>query len=136
MRTLRLSFCLLAATWLAAADRPDFSGTWQLNHSKSDAGAPAASTKKIEQDDKELRVTTTQGGNSTEVKLRLDGKENENKVSAKWEGAALVVRSRREMGGVKIQSEDRWTLDGKTLTIQTRVTGGHDMTMKLVYEKE
>lgn len=135
---LRFTQLLLAATLLLAADRPNFSGSWKLNDSKSDVGAPSGATKKVEQDDKELRMTTTKGGQSTETKIRLDGKENENRVSARWEGSTLVIRSRREVNGMKLQSEERWTLDGATLTVQSKVTGmqNGDLTMKLVYDKQ
>lgn len=138
MRTPRTLLCVLAAVGFAlAADRPNFSGSWKLDASQSDIGAPVSS-KKIDQDDKELRMTTTQGGQSTETKLSFDGKENENKVSAKWEGSALVLRSRREVNGMKLQSEERWTLDGNALTVRSRVTGmpSGDLNMKFVYVKE
>jgi hypothetical protein len=136
----RRTFAVLLAIALGmiAADRPDFSGTWKLNHSKSGVGAPANASKKITQSDKELKLATSKDGQTAETTLRLDGKANENGVTAKWEGSVLVVRSKREAGGAKLQSEERWMLDGKTLTVSTRVTGvpGEELSMKYVYEKE
>jgi len=140
MGMFRRIFVMMAACalMLAAADKPDFSGSWKLNNSKSSVNAPAQSTKKIEQGDKELKMSTTRGGQTAETTLRLDGKANENGVSAKWDGAVLVVRSSRNAGGVKVQSEERWSRDGNTLTIDSRVTGvpGEDLSMKYVYEKQ
>jgi hypothetical protein len=128
---------LVAAWVLAAADKPDFSGSWKLNYSKSSVNAPAGASKKVEQSDNQLKLVSTKNGQTVETTLRLDGKPNENGVSAKWEGAVLVVRSKREAGGAKIQSEERWTLEGNTLTVATRVTGlGEELSMKYVYEKQ
>lgn len=119
---LSLSLALFAY----AADKPNFSGTWHLDEGKSDISHNHV-TKKVQQADAEITIN----GNT----LKLDGKANDQGVSAKLEGAALVVRSKQD----KTSIEERWSLapDGKKLTIAIRASGGgNNMTMSQQYTKE
>lgn len=119
--------CLALALAAYAADKPNFSGTWHLHEGRSDL-THSHVTKKVKQSDSEITVNNTT--------LKLDGKANDQGVSAKWEGSALVIRTKHE----KISMEERWTLgaDGKTLTIATKATGGPggNMNMSQQYSKE
>ena len=83
-------FCLafISLSLLSAAGiKPNFSGVWKLNTSKSDFGkspAPQALTSQIEHHDPELKVhsdiTGPQGTYSTDYKWMTDGRENVNTV--------------------------------------------------------
>lgn len=149
------SVALLAAAFgLAGAQaKPNFSGEWKLNVSKSDFGAmpaPDSRTDKIAHADPELKDTTTQSGQmgevTAELKYSTDGKEttnsirgNEIKSTAKWEGDELAIAGRGSFQGADITLNDRWSLsaDNKTLTIMRHVTSPMGETdQKIVLEKQ
>jgi hypothetical protein len=122
-----LPLALLGALLAQAADKPNFSGTWHLNEGKSDL-THRHLMKKVEQSEAEITINN--------VTLKLDGKTNDQGVSAKLDGGALVIRTKQD----KMSMEERWTLagDGKSLTISIKATGGPSgaMTMSQQYSKE
>jgi hypothetical protein len=105
--------CLIFALTAFAADKPNFSGTWHLDESKSDV-THSHVTKKVQQSDSEITINN--------ITLKLDGKTNENGVSAKLDGSGLVIRTKHD----KLSVEERWSLsgDGKRLTIVSKASGG------------
>src|SRR5277367_3775731 len=150
MRTLVRSVVLLAAiaTLAPGADKPNFSGDWTLDSSKSEFGpmpGPASMTRKIDHSDPGLTVTqaTTggpQGDQTLTMKYSTDGKEtvnqfmgNDVKAKASWDGKTLVIAMIADFGGSEIKLTDKWTLseDGKTLTDSSHIAmpqGEFDMT--------
>jgi hypothetical protein len=149
------SAALLAAAFglLQAQAKPNFTGAWKLNVSKSDFGAmpaPDSRTDKISHEDPELKDSTTQSGQmgevSAELKYSTDGKEttnmvrgNEVKSTAKWDGDELAIDGKGSFNGADISLKDRWSLsaDGKTLTILRHVTSPMGETdQKIVLEKQ
>jgi hypothetical protein len=149
------SAALLAAAFglLQAQAKPNFSGTWKLNVSKSDFGAmpaPDTRTDKITHDDPSLTDSFTQNGQmgevTTEIKYSTDGKEttnhvrgNEVKSTAKWEGDELTIASKAQFNGAEVTFSDRWSLsaDGKTLTIlRHAVSPMGETDQKIVLEKQ
>ncbi len=145
---------MLAALFaLMAQAKPNFSGTWKCNISKSDFGqmpAPDTRTDKITHEDPDLKDTLSQSGQMGEVtadlKYSTDGKEttnsvrgNEIKSTAKWEGDELVINGKGSFQGADITLTDHWSLsgDGNTLTIQRHVTSPMGETdQKIVLEKQ
>ncbi|HBY58760.1 MAG TPA: hypothetical protein DEH78_02990 [Solibacterales bacterium] len=144
---------LLLAGIASPADKPDFSGEWKLNLSKSDYGpvpAPDMMVRKVAHKEPELTVTTTQKGQmgefTTEAKYATDGKEYVNKTRRgeaksvlKWEGAALVITTKLDFQGNEIVTVDRWTLaeDGKTLNGDMKLSSPMgEAEMKMVFEKQ
>jgi len=124
--------CLSLALWALpsdalAADKPNFSGTWQLNEGKSDLTHKHV-TKKVQQSDADITINNTT--------LKLDGKANDQGVSAKLDGSGLLIRTKQD----KLSLEERWTLspDGKILTIAIKATGGPGgaMNMSQQYSKD
>jgi hypothetical protein len=119
--------------------RPDFSGTWKLNIEKSNFGpipAPKSRVDKIQHKDPSLQFTSTrvteEGEETVTLTLTTDGKENTNSVrgtevksTGKWEGAALVIDSKANIGGNELSIKDKFTLseDGKTLTVARHYAG-------------
>jgi hypothetical protein len=149
------SAALLAAAFglLQAQAKPNFSGTWKLNASKSDFGAmpaPDTRTDKITHEDPDLKDSYTQSGQmgevTAEMKYSTDGKEttnsvrgNEIKTTAKWEGDDLAIDGKASLNGADVTLKDRWSLsaDGKTLTIQRHVNSPMGETdQKIVLEKQ
>ena len=136
-----------------AQTRPNLSGTWKLNISKSDFGhgpAPDARTDIIVHQDPNLKDTITQSGQQGEITYDMnystDGKETTNTIRknefrsvAHWEGGQLAIESKGSFGGAATTLKDRWSLseDGKTLTLQrhaARVIGSTDQ--KIVFDKQ
>jgi len=148
----RILLALCATTLLFAADKPDLSGTWNIQLDKSDFGMmppPSKMERKVAHKDPQLTVTTSQasqrGERTTEAKYTTDGKESEvqlmgrpAKVSAKWEGSALVVTTKLEFQGNEMTQVEKWSVsaDGKTLTSEGTMNSpmGENKT-KLIFTK-
>lgn len=138
---------------LTAQTKPNFSGEWTLNESKSDFGPlpmPAKFVRKIEHNEPNLKSVTTQSGRqgeiTTELSYTTDGKECTNTIrgaevkgTAKWDGAVLVIESKREAGGQSLTMTERWTLleDGKTITVALHMLSSQgEADIKMVLEKQ
>ena len=118
--------------------KSDFSGTWNLDTSKSDFGplpSPDSMTETIVHKDPSLKVSLTQTGGLGDITMDLsyttDGAECVNHVRQseirsilRWDGDDLVVDIKGKYGETDYKSKDRWTLssDGKTLTITRHVS--------------
>ncbi|MBI5087274.1 MAG: hypothetical protein HZB13_22070 [Acidobacteria bacterium] len=155
MRKTTWALALMLALGVAsAADKPDFSGFWKINNSKSDFGpmpsGPDKFERKIEHKDPELKMTTVQSfqGNerTSDVAYTIDGAQHtvkmgqgEAKVTATWKGKVLEISAIREIQGNEIKSLEKWTLseDGKTLTSENNIsTPQGDFAMKWVLDKQ
>lgn len=148
----RVVFAVAAVTLLAALAqaKPNFTGEWKMNKEKSAYGqipAPDSLVRTIQHDDPKITMETTQAGQAGEIKSKLayttDGKECTNTINgqevkgtAKWDGDALVIQSKRQVQGMELTFHERWSLseDGKALTIQNHITapqGKFDITLVL-----
>jgi hypothetical protein len=128
-----LTVSAFAASLLA--QKPNFSGTWTLNVSKSDFGplpAPTSRIDVIEHKDPALKVSTNaesaQGKQSFVANYTTDGKEVANmqgpqevKSTVVWDGNNLVINSKLKSGDNDINLKSVWSLssDGNTLTRNT-----------------
>src|SRR5258708_5356809 len=111
---LLFGLALFLAGSPAAQAKPNFSGEWKLNTSKSEFSpmpAPDKRTDKIVHADPNLAVTTTQtsqaGEGTFELKYSTDGTETTNelrgaptKSTAKWDGDALMVTTKATFNGM------------------------------------
>jgi hypothetical protein len=133
-RALLTAMVMVAAFPLAmrAQGRPDFTGTWTRVTVKGDATAQGGSgTHTIKQTETEIAVTITgRGGPETSI-YRLDGSASTNQPqspegpltvtgTATWDGASLVIETRREIQGMTITTREVRTLDAT----------GNEMTME------
>ncbi len=135
-----------------AQSKPDFSGTWTLDPSKSDApmgrrgGAPAASDPiTVSQDATQL---TIRRGEQSLV-YKLDGSESTNRLpsrggpqevtsKAHWEGAKLVIETTRDFQGTTITQKEMRSLtaNGREMLVEQSVqTPQGERTTKQVYTK-
>lgn len=131
MKTLLLIAAV--ATLAVAADKPNFSGDWKLDISKSNLGPlppPTAMTRKVTQEEPAITVVNVttggpQGDQNVTLKYSTDGKESANNVTgidtkstASWEGNALVIVTKLEVQGTEIKVTEKWSLseDGKVMT--------------------
>jgi hypothetical protein len=153
----RPAFLLFAMGAVVAAGqayaKPNFSGEWKMNASKSEFGpmpAPSSRTDKIAHADPDLKVTSTaatpQGDMTLDLKYTTDGKESTNEIrgnpmksAASWDGDALVIKTKASFQGNDVTLADRWTLseDGKTLTVSRHITAPQgEFDQKTVFEKQ
>lgn len=137
----------------AFAAKPNYSGSWKINTSKSDFGpmpGPEKMERTITHEDPTIKWTQTQGGPNgdvtTEMAYTTDGKPSTNKTPrgeltgiAKWDGDVLTITTKREVQGMEITQSERWQLseDGKTLTMTAKInTPNGDFQVKLVMDKQ
>jgi hypothetical protein len=137
-----------------AQAKPDFSGSWTLDASKSDApmgrgGAAGPVTLTIKQTAADLTVATKRGEQSQTAVYKLDGSENKNEVAgrggpstvtskAHWDGAKLVIDGAREVQGFAITTKEVRSLsaDGKEMTVETAIsTPQGDINQKQVFTR-
>ena len=157
-----IAAAVLAVATLAWAQKADFSGTWTLDAEASGApagGAPAGGGGgggrgggrgglgqggTVKQSATELTVERMMGDNKVISTYKLDGTESKNSMmgrggaavesvsTAKWDGPALVITTKTDMGNGPQESTQKWTLAGSVLTIETTNARG---TQKMVYKK-
>jgi hypothetical protein len=127
-------FTLFVLAALPALAKPNFTGDWKLNASKSTFGqmpAPDSMTYKVKHDEPALHNDSKQSSQMGEFEQHLnyttDGKESTNegfggsstKSVLKWDGDALLIDTKATFGDNEITISQKWTLsaDGKTLTV-------------------
>jgi hypothetical protein len=116
-------FALLAALAIAQ-DKPNFTGSWQLDPAKCEQHTVkvADATWAIEESDNSIHLTETESGRAVEMKCSTDGKDcdvhgDKAKASFWFNGPMLVEM---ETKGDHV-TRYRLTLsqDGKTLKVET-----------------
>ncbi|MBZ5608756.1 MAG: hypothetical protein LAP38_10885 [Acidobacteriia bacterium] len=140
--TTLLVLVLLAAP-AVAQDRPNFSGNWQFDASKSELHnlKLANATWTIKQDDSSIDIAENEGGSgrAIELKCTTDGKDckvsgEKAKASMWYNGPMLVEMETR--GDHVVRYRLTMSQDGKTMKVETTQivpqTDGIDV---LVFEK-
>jgi hypothetical protein len=122
--------CAMLVGTAAAAEKPNFSGEWRMNASKSNFGPlppPISITRKVTHAEPALTIVEEQKGDmgdqNTTRAYTTDGKEMtfqangaEVKSAATWEGNAIVVISKVEIVGLEFNDKMTLSEDGQTLT--------------------
>src|ERR1035441_684814 len=136
-RRILIALAILALAALPAFAKPNFTGDWKLNASKSTFGqmpAPDSMTYKVTHADPKLSNATKQSSQMGEFEMQMsyttDGKESTNqgfgggtnKSVVKWDGDTLVIETKGQFGDNEFSMTQKWTLsaDGKTLNIVQR----------------
>ena len=152
----RLVLAAAAAVLLLAgplAAKPNFTGDWKLNATKSSFGdfpAPSSLTMKIAHEEPGLKVAMAMvseyGEWNTEAAYTTDGKEcvnkmreTESKSVLKWDAETLMFNTKAEFGGNPMTIDDKWSLseDGKTLTIERKFSSDRgELIQKVVMDKQ
>ena len=153
-RRILITLAILALAALPALAKPNFTGDWKLNASKSTFGqmpAPYSMTYKITHADPKLSTATRQSSQMGEFEMQAsyttDGKESTNegfggsttKSVVKWDGDTLVIETKGQFGDNEFTMTQKWTLsaDGKTLNIlQTFKSAMGEGEQKLVLDKQ
>jgi hypothetical protein len=147
-------FPVLALAVLPALAKPNFSGDWKLNTSKSTFGempAPDSMTYKITHAEPKLTTASKQSSQMGDFEINAtyttDGKECTNegfggsttKSVVKWDGDALTIETKGQFGDSDFTMTQKWTLsdDGKTLTVaQTFKSAMGEGEQKLIFDKQ
>jgi len=141
------------AASLAAQDKPNFSGTWKLNVTKSDFGVLPPSngrTDVIDHQEPSLKDSVSddgaQGQQNYTLSITTDGKEAINnpgglemKSIATWAANNLVVNAKLQFQGSDVSIKTTWALsdDGKTLTENVHLESAMGETdQKMIFEKQ
>jgi hypothetical protein len=123
---------LLVLSANAQTTKPNFSGHWVLDKTKSDFGAgphPLDVTEDIDHQEPKLVITTTtkqaDGEDKRSVKYTTDDTENTNlagghemKTKSHWEGSDLVTVVRGD-NGLQLREVRKLSKDGRTQTVET-----------------
>jgi len=150
MRILSISAAFFAVA-LIAADRPDFSGTWELVPAKSKNIGMMASMKLssiVKQGPGEIVITNQNGGqqNGPQTRFDLSGSPVANETPmgdkaetvTKWDGEKLVTTwsSAGSVAGTQtVRTETRWlSSDKRTMTVES--ARGKNPPMVMVYERK
>lgn len=137
----------------AAADLPDFSGTWALNVYRSELAGeqpPQSKLQRVEHTGDELVVTIDEINDRGTVhgvaRYTTDGEDAVNDVlgfpmtsAISWDGDVMIMRTWGKFGNADIMLIDRWSLspDGKTLTIARQFQGqGRVVDQTLVFDRK
>ena len=139
-----IAAAVLAVATVAFAQKPDFSGTWQIDPEASGmagggGGRMGGGPMTVKQTADTLTVERSMGGNTMTSTYKLDGTESTNqmmgrggsmeaKSTAKWDGNKLVITTK--VGDN--ENTQTWSLENGVLTIEG--TGGRGPT-KRVYKK-
>lgn len=135
------------------ADKPDFTGSWKLNVSKSELGQMPPPDKyelKVDHKEPEVKTETTMVGQMGEWKMsavyKTDGTEtvnkmgpNDSKSTAKWDGKILNIATKASWDGNAMEILGKWSLseDGKSLSMeQTMRSDQGEFTFKWVMDKQ
>ena len=143
-----------AAGTTASGAKPNYSGTWKLNVSKSDFGpipGPDSRTDIIDHQDPMLKVSTSQDGGPQgkqeyTLSITTDGKESVNtpgglelKSTGGWDANNLVVNTKLKFQDNDVAIKTTWQLsdDGKTLTQSAHLnTPMGELDQKMVFERQ
>ena len=122
-----LAYAVLALP-LAAQDRPNLSGTWQFDSSKSElhtariAGATWVINEDADTNAIQITVTGDEAGKKIEMKCRTDGKEckvsGDKATASFWYNGPLLVEMETK-GEHVVRYRMKLSDDGKTLTVDT-----------------
>jgi len=111
---------------LSGQDRPDFSGTWQFDSSKSELHSltVAGATWVINEGENSIQITESDSGASKKIELKCttDGKECKvagGKATASfWYNGAILVEMESK-GEHVTRYRMKLSADGKTMTVAT-----------------
>lgn len=152
MRILLSIFAIAALVGdVAAADKPNFSGEWKMNPTKSNYGViptPKSLFRKITHTEPSITIAEDQTAgtmelipsrsfttNSQPATFHLNGVDVVG--SAAWEGITLLVQSKVTAAG--LQFDDRMSLseDGKLLTSKVQIRSDQgDVEMTIVFDRQ
>jgi hypothetical protein len=139
-----VALALLVPYLRGAAANPDFSGTWEMDATRSESAHSSAAhgpvTLVIKQTPAELSIETRKGGQNETIVYKLDGSETQKPAQdngpfqwrAKWEGTKLVTETHRNINRSTVTITEILSLDAKAkeMTVNRTLTVQHGYTMR------
>ena len=134
LRAAVLIATLIPAFSVHAQGKPDFSGTWKMDPSRSESAAQSEPigpvTLVIEQTANELRIETTRTQGSSAVTYKLDGSETKipsGTATTHWDGMMLVTEVVRSLQGQAVTTKESRSLtaDGNEMLVQMALVVQH-----------
>jgi len=136
-----LALALLLLPHAAAQHRPDFSGTWDMDESRSESAhqdvpiGPESLVIHQTAADISLETRRSDAASSEKLVFQLNGTERTNvtesgqsiKVKAHWDGLKLVTETEREINGSTVTTRQVFTLapTGREVTVDKTLTVQH-----------
>ena len=113
--------------------KPDFSGSWRLDLSRSDAAAhdPAGPvTVAIRQSPDQIYIATTTVKGTTDITYKVVADDTPPLASgpnARWQGDSLVTNAVRDVSGksVAVQQSRRLSAEGNEMIVESIVNVQH-----------
>ena len=129
---------LLGSVAATAQTRPDFSGTWRLDPSRSESALQGESigpvTVHVTQSANEIRIETVTPRTRAVETYNLSGRESQltnGAGRARWFGELLVVDTVRDVRGVSVTTQQtrRMTADGSEMHVDNILEVQHGYTL-------
>jgi hypothetical protein len=130
---------LLAPSAAHLQSRPDFSGRWTMDLTRSDSAIQTdpigPTTVTIQQTALELRMTIARDGKTADVTYRLDGAPSAipgGTATSHWDGASLVTETVRAIQGqtVTVNEVRRLNASGDEMLVDSVLVVQHGYTLK------
>jgi hypothetical protein len=134
-----LLVCSLALPLPAHAQgRPDFSGTWSMDRTRSESAMQAdpigPTTVVIAQTPTGLQIATTRDSRTATVVYKLDGSSSPipgGTATSHWEGATLITETVRDIQGQTVTTkESRRLNENGEMLVETVLVVQHGYTLK------
>jgi hypothetical protein len=130
---------LVLPSALHAQGKPDFSGTWKMDPSRSESAVQSEPigpvTLVIAQTPSEVRIETTRTQGSSVVTYKLDGSEVKipgGTAKTHWDGTMLVVEAVRDVQGQTVTTKEtrRLNPDGNEMLVETMLVVQHGYSLR------
>jgi hypothetical protein len=148
-RTVVFTFVLALAAFVpsvrsADTARPDFSGTWEMDATRSESANTGAETGPvtvvIKQTAKDVSIETRQNGQTETLVYKLDGTETEKPAQdngpflwrASWDGAKLSTETNRNINRATVTIREVRSLNAnsKEMTVDRTLMVQHGYQMR------
>jgi hypothetical protein len=141
----------LSGTLLAAADHPNFTGSWSADPKASDfgpMGPPEKAVLTVTHKEPEVTIHSelVMGGapRTWDATCKTDGSackstNGEQSLSLTWQGETLLINRALSFNGMSVKIKETWSLssDGKTLTsARTLETDQGNADQKVIFTKQ
>jgi len=134
------SFLVLSSSHtIRAQGRPDFSGTWSMDRSRSESAMQTdpigPTTIVITQTPTSLQMAMTRDGRTASIAYRLDGAPSPipgGTATSHWEGPTLVTETVRDIQGQTVTTKEsrRLNENGSEMLVETVLVVQHGYTLK------
>jgi len=123
-----------SALTVRAQAKPDFSGTWKMDPTRSESAAQKEPigpvTVVIAQTADEVKIETTRVDGSSAVTYKIDGSETrvpEGTAKTHWDGATLVTEVERYVQGQAVTTKEvrKLAANGNEMLVNMTVIGQH-----------